>query len=228
LSISIIIPVHNEEQGIGPCLDHLLSYPALEILVVDGGSTDQTLDRIRQKGLTPLISKPGRGTQQSRGAEAAAGSTLLFLHCDTRLPPDFSAIVTDTLQRRDVAAGAFQFTLNGQGWGYRLIERGANFRSRCLGMPYGDQALFMKKEMYLAAGGFAEQPVMEDVELVCSLKKLGRIVTVREPAVTSARRWQQQGLVKTTLINQLMMAGRTMGISPQRLARWYYGIDKNS
>lgn len=233
LSISIIIPVLNEQQAVGGCLDRLLVRNecnrhggGLEIVVVDGGSTDQTLREVVARELTPVLSAPGRGTQQYIGAEASTGDILLFLHCDTVLPPDFADHVQKIMRRKDVALGAFRLAIHAQGsrqsLGFRIIATGANLRSMLLGMPYGDQALFMRRETYFAAGGFPEQPIMEDVALVAQLKKLGGIAIAPACVTTSARRWRRHGLVKTTLINQLMLLGRVGGMSPQQLARWYY------
>lgn len=222
MSISIIIPVRNEADTIGPCLDRLSGYRDLEIVVVDGGSSDQTVREAARRGYRPLGSPPGRGTQQHAGARSASGSVLLFLHSDTELPENFIAEVHSILGQKGVAAGAFRLSINARGPGYRCIEYGANLRSGLLHLPYGDQALFMKKNTYFAAGGFPEQPIMEDIVLLSRLKKQGRIVIGRTSAITSARRWQQQGLLKTTIVNQLMLAGWAAGISAERLAGWYY------
>jgi rSAM/selenodomain-associated transferase 2 len=222
LYISIIIPVRNEEKRIGPCLDRLSGCRELEIIVVDGGSSDKTVREAAARGFNPLISRPGRGSQQHSGAMTASGDTLLFLHCDTKLPPDFTGEIHDILQMTGVAAGAFRLSIDAPGPGYRCIEFGANLRSGLLHLPYGDQAMFMKKNTYFTAGGFPDQPIMEDIVLLSRLKKMGRIVIAQTSAVTSARRWQQQGLLKTTIVNQLMLAGWAAGIAPDRLARWYY------
>jgi rSAM/selenodomain-associated transferase 2 len=230
LSISIIIPTLNEDQQIGACLDRLLLQPGNrnkmpdelpEIIVVDGGSTDRTVQEVLVRGVRLIKSEPGRGQQQHRGAEAAAGDILLFLHCDTVLPDTFPDDIRCILQEENVAAGAFRLNIDGDGRGFRLIEAGVQFRSKMFSFPYGDQALFMYRETYFAVGGFPRQAIMEDVALVHRLKKLGRIVLAQTHVTTSARRWQQHGPVKTTLINQLMLLGRAVGISPQQLARFY-------
>jgi rSAM/selenodomain-associated transferase 2 len=234
LSISIIIPTLNEEQLIGPCLDRLLaqqnncsgSGDTAEIIVVDGGSTDQTIPEVSKRKVRVINSEPGRGTQQHRGAEAAHGDILLFLHCDTELPETFPEDICSALQGKAVAAGAFRLAINGKGGGFRCIEAGILLRSQLFALPYGDQALFMRRETYFAAGGFPQQPIMEDVALVHRLKKLGKIAITHTHVTTSARRWQQHGLVKTTLVNQLMLLGRAIGIPSQQLARFYYAQRK--
>ena len=222
MSISIIIPVLNEEHGIGSCLDGLSKEPDLEIIVVDGGSHDRTIDEVTARGLTPVGSPPGRGIQLHAGAKAASGDILLFLHCDTGLPQGFSNHVQRVLQQDGVAGGAFQLRINAQGWGFRVVEYGANLRSRLLGLPYGDQALFVKREVYFTAKGFPEQPILEELLFLSRLKITGRIAIAPARVTTSARRWQQHGIVKTTVVNQLMLAGWALGISPERLCRWYY------
>ncbi|MCI5118156.1 MAG: glycosyltransferase [Candidatus Electrothrix sp. LOE1_4_5] len=236
LSISIILPTLNEGQRIGACLDRLLLHRRSsenlanisEILVVDGGSTDQTLEEIAARGIgiQLLHTEAGRGQQQHCGATAASGDILLFLHCDTVLPATFSKDICLTLQKKDVVAGAFRLHINGRGVGFRLIEAGVRLRSSLLQLPYGDQALFMRRATYFTVGGFPEQPIMEDLALVLRLQKLGRIALTQTHVTTSARRWQQHGLVKTTLINQLMLLGRIFGVSPQQLARLYYAQRK--
>lgn len=197
--------------------------------MADGGSTDQTLQEISARGIQGIQhiqAEAGRGQQQHSGAKAASGDILLFLHCDTALPETFSEDVCSTLQEEEVIAGAFRLHINERRSGFRLIEAGVQLRSSLLQLPYGDQTLFMKKETYFAVGGFQKQPIMEDFALVLHLQKYGRISLTQTHVTTSARRWQQHGLVKTTLINQLMLVGRVIGFSPQQLARLYYAQRK--
>jgi len=221
LRISIIIPVFNEAAAVGPCIDRLPRSPEIELLLADGGSTDATAEEIRARGLEPLLTKPGRGTQLRAGAAAASSGIFLFLHCDTCLPPDCIASIRSTLDRNGVAAGAFRLRIDAPGTVFRLIETGANLRSSLFGLPYGDQALFLRRETYFAAGGFPDQPIMEDVVMARRLRRLGRIVLAPAAVTTSARRWQRLGPLRVTLINQLMLLGHAAGIPPQRLAAWY-------
>ncbi len=222
LHTSIIIPVLNEEEQIPSLLADLRRFPQTEILVVDGGSRDRTPELVRRAGIRLLRSPPGRGRQQNLGAAAAGGDTLLFLHCDTRLPADALYHMQRMLATPDVAAGAFRLAIDAAGAGFRLIEWGANLRARLLQLPWGDQALFMKREYFLRAGGFPDQPLLEEPLLLQRLKRLGRIGMAKAAVTTSARRWQERGLLRTTLLNQVILAGFLCGISPQRLARIYY------
>lgn len=220
-SISIITPVLNEEQVIASFLDALTTFSDVEHILVDGGSTDRTIQIIRRYPVKLLEAPPGRGPQQNTGAAAAGNEILLFLHCDTRLPENFPSIVTETLENPLVAAGAFRLGIDHPAWPYRLVERGANLRSRLLHLPYGDQALFMKKKTFNQAGGFPEQPILEEITLLRRLRPLGNIHIARPQVTTSARRWQRLGVLQTTALNQLVLAGLILGISPRRLARFY-------
>jgi rSAM/selenodomain-associated transferase 2 len=157
------------------------------------------------------------------GAAAAGGDLLLFLHADTRLPAGFEAQVRQMLARPRVAAGAFRLRIDGSLRGLRTIEAVANLRSRLLQMPYGDQALFMRRSLFWDLGAFPPIPIMEDFEMVRRLKRRGRIALAPGCAETSARRWLRLGAVKTWLVNQCVIAAYCAGVSPQRLAAWYRG-----
>jgi len=223
LSISIITPVLNEEQQIVPLLDSLAgSEGDFEHIFVDGGSTDRTCALLQQYPVRLLCSPPGRGLQQNIGAEAASGDILLFLHCDTRLPDNFPALIQGALNTPGKIAGAFSLAIDHPGWPYRLVEKGANLRSRLLNLPYGDQALFMKKSAFERSSGFPDHPILEEITLLRRLRRLGSIGIIAAPATTSHRRWQRLGIIQTTLINQILLAGFFMGFSPQRLARLYF------
>jgi rSAM/selenodomain-associated transferase 2 len=155
------------------------------------------------------------------GAAMAQSPILLFLHADTRLPRDFAESVRRTLALEDVVAGAFELRIESARRGLRVIERLANIRSRALQMPYGDQALFLMAEIFRQSGGFPEIPLMEDFNFVRRLKRRGRIAIVPAPALTSARRWTERGVLRQTLLNQSLICATLLGVSPDRLARWY-------
>ncbi|GBE13577.1 beta-monoglucosyldiacylglycerol synthase [bacterium BMS3Bbin14] len=225
MNISIIIPTLNEEATLAPLLANLLAgpRPGPEIIVADGGSTDHTLELARRPGVLSVSSRPGRGPQQNRGARAASRDNLLFLHCDTRLPEAFAVHVHAILERPQTAAGAFRLKINGPGAGLRLVEWGVGLRSRLLQMVYGDQAIFVRREVFHQAGGFADQAILEDLDLIRRLRRLGRIRVAPAAVTTSARRWQRLGIIRTTLLNQVMLAGYLARVKPEKLARLYYG-----
>ena len=226
--ISIIIPTLNEASCIGQTVAGLAGQPGVEIIVADGGSQDQTVALATAAGSRVITAAAGRGSQQNAGARAAQGRILLFLHADTQLPKGFAAQVCETLARPDIVAGAFRFAIGATGWRFRVLEHCANWRAGWFGLPYGDQALFLPAARFQAMGGFRELALLEDLELVCRLRKIGRLALLATPALTSPRRWQRLGVVRTTLVNQLILLGFFCGLSPERLARWYGGIRENN
>ncbi len=220
-NISIIIPTLNEAGCISKFLPELLSTPGIEVLVVDGGSSDNTADTAKALGAKVIRVSAGKASQMNAGAKAACGDILLFLHGDTRLAPGFVAQVRNALNQTGVAAGAFRLKIDGGFWGLRVIEWLANFRSRFLQMPYGDQGIFVSADLFAALGGFPALPIMEDFEMVRRLKRKGRIKTLPLAATTSARRWQKLGILRTTVMNQVIIIAYLLGVKPQTLAQWY-------
>ncbi|MDF7808402.1 TIGR04283 family arsenosugar biosynthesis glycosyltransferase [Pontiellaceae bacterium B12219] len=217
--ISVIVPTLNEEGHLFQTLEKVREGFGVEIIVVDGGSSDGT----RSIFPNALECKNGRAAQQNLGAEKASGEILLFLHADTILPDAWDRLVRETLADESVAVGAFRFKVGEAFCGQKFIEDTANWRSIRGGLPYGDQGLFLRKEVFEAAGGFPYLPIMEDYAFVRTLRHFGTVVTRPEAAITSGRRWQQHGVVKVTLVNKLMILGYQLGISPERLARFYRG-----
>jgi hypothetical protein len=155
------------------------------------------------------------------GAARATGAILLFLHADTLAPAAYANCVAQLLAQPGVAAGAFSFQVRAKFPGKRMLEWTTNLRSRCLQMPYGDQGLFLRRSLFEDLGGFAPLPILEDYELVRRLRRNGRIVTVSLQAHTSGRRWERLGLMRTTLINQLMLIGFHLGWPAEKLAVIY-------
>jgi len=219
--ISIIIPTLNAASRLGATLASAVAQSGVELLLVDGGSTDETVDIARSYGVRVLVTEPGRAHQMNAGAAAAGGDILLFLHGDTVLPFGFADKVRETLSVRNVVAGAFRLAFDSQDWALQVVAWGANFRSRRLQIPYGDQALFLSRDIFMGRGGFPEMPILEDLALAKELKQCGRIVTRPESVLTSPRRWRARGVVFNTLRNQLILIGFFLGVSLERLAKWY-------
>jgi rSAM/selenodomain-associated transferase 2/rSAM/selenodomain-associated transferase 1 len=219
--ISIIIPTLNEAATIAETLAYFKGPGQPEVIVVDGGSQDDTVRLAAALGAKVIQTKPGKACQMNAGAAAAGGEVLVFLHADTRLPQNFSRQILAALNQNNVVAGAFRLHIDSGAVRIRLIEKAANWRSRYLKMPYGDQALFMKKALFQKIGGFAEVPIMEDFMLVRRLKRIGQIIILPESVITSPRRWIHLGVLRAWLINQLIVIAYYLGISPDRLSRWY-------
>jgi rSAM/selenodomain-associated transferase 2 len=196
----------------------------VEVIVVDGGSTDGTVQMALEWGVGVVESDKGRAAQMNAGAAEAAGHILLFLHADTLLPTGWADRVrhamADTDPNRFTVAGAFELGIRARGWRMRLIERLANLRSRWMSLPYGDQAIFIRRATFERMNGYAALPIMEDYELMRRAGRLGRVVTVPESVQTSARFWQNRGVWWTGLINQSIVLGYHLGMTPEKLAVW--------
>lgn len=221
IKLSVIIPVLNEEKTIAQTLEHLQK-TAVEIIIVDGGSTDNTVEIAQNMGIKTILSpEPGRSNQMNTGAKYAIGKVLLFLHADTKLPHNYLQYIEESLEKPNTIAGAFLLKIESQNPLLRIVEKGVNARSRLLQMPYGDQGIFLKKETFETIGGFPDIPLMEDFQLMLTLKKQGKIRLAKAPVITSARRWEKLGVIKTTLINQKVILGYFLGVSPEKLKQWY-------
>jgi rSAM/selenodomain-associated transferase 2 len=195
----------------------------LEVIVADGHSEDNTLSLAQKAGALTFSCPRGRGKQMNAAARLALGENLLFLHADTSLPSGWSKELLKLLATPHTVAGAFSFKLDISSPGLWLIEKTVALRCLLASLPYGDQALFLKTDLFRSVGGFKEQPIMEDWDLIKRLKKKGKIKISSLPAVTSARRWQNLGLWRTTLVNYLIPAMYMLGASPDICYRIYYG-----
>jgi rSAM/selenodomain-associated transferase 2 len=211
----------NEAKSISGAIASTQQGANVEVIVVDGGSQDSTVEFAQSLGVKVLSASRSRACQMNVGAKAATGDILLFLHADTRLPAQFDTLVRATLIQPDIIAGAFALRIDAPVWSLRLIEIGVNWRSRTLQMPYGDQAIFLNSILFQEIGSFPEIPMMEDFELIRRLRRLGRIAIISSPVFTSGRRWLQLGVAKTTLMNQIAIISYLLGISPQKIKRWY-------
>ncbi|WP_414518324.1 TIGR04283 family arsenosugar biosynthesis glycosyltransferase [Nostoc sp. PCC 9305] len=219
--ISIIIPAINEAGNIKKAIATTQANLDVEVIVVDGGSSDDTVAIAQSLNVKVISSSPGRAVQMNAGAVAASGEILLFLHADTRLPTGFDEMICTALQQPGTVAGAFKLRIDASRLSLQWVEWGVNVRSHFYQMPYGDQAIFLTKEIFQQIGGFPELPIMEDFELMRRLKRIGRVVIIPTPVVTSARRWLQKGVLKTTLLNQIVIIAYLLGVSPERICSWY-------
>ncbi len=224
--LSIIIPVLNEAGQIQVAIDRLCAQNfdgRLQIIVVDGdagGSTIKSLENEDQ--ITCLVSKPGRAHQMNKGAQASQGQNLCFLHCDTILPDDALNTIKTTLANPAIDVGAFDLSIDAKGITFRIIEKTASCRSRLTKIPYGDQAIFLGRFLFFDLGQFPEIPLMEDVAFMQQVKKQhGRLCILKSPVLTSARRWQQEGRLYTTLRNWTIRILYALGVSPHKLVRVY-------
>ena len=221
MDISVIIPTLNEAATIGETLRRLRSSASCEVIVVDGGSDDGTPELARPQADLVLSAGRGRATQMNVGARAASGQVLLFLHADTVLPPDFPALLENALRNPRVVGGRFDVRLDAEGRLFRIIETLMNLRSRLSRIATGDQAIFVRSRTFQELGGYREAELMEDLELSYRLKRQGELACLRERVVTSARRWQRDGIVRTIGLMWLLRLLYFIGVSPSYLKTFY-------
>lgn len=221
-SLAVILPTLNEGDQLPATLECIGAGQPDEIIVADGGSTDGTALLAKAWGARVVEAPRGRAAQMNGGAAVAGAELLLFLHADTWPPAGYVRQIRETLRSPAVAAGAFRFGLRESVPTRRVLESLVAARCRVLGTPFGDQGLFLRRDLFLALGGFAQWPLLEDVEILRRLRPWGRVVVRPEVAHTSARRWQRLGAFRTFLRNYLIMLGYHAGVSPARLAAWYH------
>ncbi len=219
IAVSIIIPTLNEALGIECCLKNLqpLREQGVEVIVSDGGSTDNTRELAILYADKVIEADLGRASQMNAGALLANGEFLLFLHSDTSLPTGFSEAWLTGL-----TWGFFPVKLSGVAWPFRLVERAINIRSRFSGIGTGDQALFIRRTLFESIGGFANIPLMEDVELCRRLKADSCPVVQNNPVTTSSRRWEQKGIIRTVVQMWRLRLAYLLGVPPRNLVKQYY------
>jgi rSAM/selenodomain-associated transferase 2 len=221
MNISVIVPVLNEEKSIAGTLQALAPLQPYETIVVDGGSQDSTQDIVAAHGVKMAVSDRGRARQMNRGAQEALGEVLLFLHADTRLPSTALADIANALGDPRYVGGRFDVDLDGNHWMLPLVARLISFRSRISKVGTGDQALFVRREVFQRLGGFPDIPLMEDIAFCRALKRLGAIACLRSRVVTSARRWEIDGVWRTIFTMWTLKLLYFAGVSATRLKRFY-------
>jgi rSAM/selenodomain-associated transferase 2 len=221
VKLSVIIPALNEAANIRRAVESARQAGASEVLVADGGSEDET-PRIAAGLDCLLIRSPrGRALQQNLAAKSAGGDALLFLHADCALAGDVAAQVARVLADPQVTHGALRQRIEAPGFAFRCLERGNAARVRWLGLPYGDQAIFVRRDTFEQRGGFPEVPLLEDLILMQRLRQQAWPVLIAGPVLVGPRRWQSRGIVRQTLRNWRILLSYSCGTSPERLAAGY-------
>ena len=222
MKVSIIIPVLNEAEHIADTLISLASYRSQghEVIVIDGGSNDDTVSISQQYADSVLRSDAGRAMQMNSGIDEASGDALLFLHADTRLPADAVAKLIHAVED-GYFWGRFNVRLSGKHFMFRIIERMMNLRSCITGVATGDQAIFVSHESIEIVGAYPQLPLMEDIVFSKRLRELGRPACIRQQVVTSSRRWEDKGILRTMLLMWRLRLLFFLGVSADRLARQY-------
>lgn len=223
--LSIVIPALNESANLARLLPDLLARePGAEVIVVDGGSDDDSRAIVaRARSVRWLESARGRARQMNAGARAAGGDVLLFLHADTALPPGAGAAVLAALVDSAVVGGRFDVRLDSRRPLLAVVAWMMNERSRLTRISTGDQAIFVRRPVFEALGGYADIPLMEDIDLSRRLRRRGRVAALRLRVTTSARKWERDGVVRTIVLMWALRLLYALGVAPPRLHRWYYG-----
>ena len=221
MNVSVIIPALNEAHLIARAITSAHDAGAHEVIVADGGSTDATCDVATQSGARIVSCAPSRCLQQNAAARNASGDVLLFLHADSQLPPHAVTAIETALAPPRIVAGAFEQRIDAPGRFYRLIEQGNALRVRWFAMAYGDQGIFVRRQLFEQVGGFPVSQLMEDVLLMRQIRRHGRVVLLTGPLNTSARRWQRNGVLRQTFTNWFILIAERCGVSLDRLAPLY-------
>ena len=223
INISIIIPVYNE-NNINFYLEKLFKNPSYkneEIIIVDG-NYNSTIEKIKYDNVIKTSSKKGRANQMNEGARIASGDILLFLHADTILPDNAFNLIQDTCKNKNIKAGAFDLAFQNPSLPLQIISLTASLRSRLTRLPYGDQAIFIKKDIFEEIGRYKNIPLMEDVNLMQKLKKRNyKIILFKEVVLTSPRKWREKGIIFTTLRNWVLISLYLCKLNVNKLARYY-------
>lgn len=222
---SIILPVFNETDTISGVIAHIQKMDAersAEIIVVDGDPDKTTIAAIKDAGVRTLVAEKGRARQMNSGAGLASGDILLFLHADTFLPSNAFALIRSAMNDNRFVGGAFELGFNTTRTIFKITELYVSLRTRLTRIPFGDQAIFIRHDFFKKIGGYRDIPIMEDVELMKRIRKQGhRVCIIPEKVRTSPRRYEQEGIVYTTIRNWMLQLRYALGVSPERLVKWY-------
>ncbi|ENO91447.1 TIGR04283 family arsenosugar biosynthesis glycosyltransferase [Thauera phenylacetica] len=220
-ALAIVVPMLDEAATLPALLVHLAGWRArgCEVVLVDGGSRDDSVAMARAAGLRVVVAERGRARQMNAGAQACGGALLLFLHADTRLPEAADAMVRAALAVQ--AWGRFDVRIDGRPLMLRVVAALMNLRSRLSGIATGDQAIFVRREVFEALGGFPDQPLMEDIELSRRLLRVSRPACLRARVRTSGRRWEQRGVWRTIALMWRLRWAYWRGVPAERLAEAY-------
>jgi rSAM/selenodomain-associated transferase 2 len=221
MNISVIVPVLNEEKNLAATLEALLALAPYELIIVDGGSSDRTREIAARFQVKVISSERGRARQMNRGAWEARCDVLVFLHADTRLPPTALSDIAGALSDPRHVGGRFDIELDGKHWMLPLVGRLISYRSRLSKVATGDQALFVRREVFQRIGGFEDIPLMEDIAFCRTLKRMGEVACLRSRVVTSARRWEVDGVWRTIVRMWSLKLLYLAGVSPARLKQFY-------
>ena len=227
MKFSVIIPVLHEAENINNLIEHVHSIGEgtdYEIIVVDGSPTRDTISALKDDRTISITSDVGRARQMNRGAEAAQGDVLIFLHADTKLPQEAFEKISGALLDKTCIGGSFSLGMDTDRISLKFIAWTANVRVWFTRVPFGDHAIFLKKEYFQEIGGYKDIPLMEDVELMQRIRKSGKkIIILKEKVKTSPRKWEQGGIFRTTFRNHIIRKLYRFGVSPHTLHRIYYG-----
>lgn len=223
--ISVILPVLDESVRINEVISRLRAQDSeawTEIIVVDGHPEGSTINAITADGVQKVIAERGRAHQMNYGAALASGNILLFLHADTLLPSKAFPLIHEAMSDKRIVAGAFDLGIDTDRRLFRITEKYVFLRTRLTRVSFGDQAIFIRKDYFDGIGGYREIPIMEDVELMKRIRKRGdKIVVIPEKVRTSPRRYEQEGIMYATLRNWMLQILYALGVSPERLVKWY-------
>ena len=226
MRISVIIPTLNEAASIVACLDQFKDDGDVEVIVVDGGSTDNTSDLVLASEMAKWIQSPslGRAPQMNLGGQKATGDVLLFLHADTFLPTNGLDLVRQAVVDETVIGGRFELGLAEASFGFRLVAYLSTLRSKYLGITYGDQAIFVRRAVFDAVGGYPAMHLFEDSEFCKAVARCGKFVMLPAQVCSSTRRWRKWGVVRTILWMWLLRILFVCGVSDETLSRWYRAV----